>query len=814
MLTIDKQLLTTDGKQLLAESLKLQEEVDLLIHLVEQGLQTGKQPGMVKNLQRLMSLKPRDPLARDLYRKYRWQQRLGWFGATMADAFSIAVPYRTRATLEDSMLRKWFALAVLVFLISFAAMTWSVIIYLRGPNLTLAVEVADDLLASGALTLAVDGDNHIITGPDFELKLTLGTHDFTVLQGETVIHNPESFKIEKEGLQVLRITSSEMDLVGWIPPTPEPSPTPGADKKQNLPAAIASTDANDSFAGLSLKDEWSKNSLGINFVWIPGGRFRMGSELTPPLEANESPVDVHITRGMWVATTELTQGQWKPIMGVTPWMAFQDKQVNDKNAATHITWNEAVDFCQRLTDRERRAGNIPVEWEFRLPTEAEWEYFCRAGSFSAYCFGDDISQLSEYAWWKENAQDKGEGFAHEVGKLKPNEWGLYDIHGNVFELCYDSYVSQLPGGADPCVAEPAIAGKISRGGGWAYFGPEFARCSNRRHLKREDRRNSMGMRLVVAPVNRRSASGYGRVSQSPSETSGTARRLSAGDWSILPASASTDWTLSDKVLRAERGQEMSFAWTKETFSNFEMTFEVECSDDANGGVLLRAPAPHATFQNVLEVHIGEGRDAVLPGTKHPSCGGLYLSNSLQPPLDPGGDGNSHLDVGADIAAYKPGQWNHVKIVLMGQVLSVELNGQLVLWRTLRDLAIPYPHFGETLNRPSGYIGLQCFVGTISYRNVSVQPIAWVPPKLGLSTSRSKIGSRQLRHDGSESGDGFHIDYCDDLGSVDQLIQNTSNGCVTPEHDRSRSARLGSIIAKCSSSNFTELSVESFSLDSG
>ncbi|MBC8355819.1 MAG: protein kinase [Planctomycetes bacterium] len=156
LLTVDKQLLTADGKQLLDSSLKLQEDVDLLVHLIEEGLRTGKQRGMVKNLQRLLQLKPKDPLARDLYRKYRWQQRLGWFGTMLADAVSLAIPCRTRSWFDEPLLRKWFALATLVGLTSFGLMSWAVVIYLkRNGRTTATVTIAGDALERSDLEITI-----------------------------------------------------------------------------------------------------------------------------------------------------------------------------------------------------------------------------------------------------------------------------------------------------------------------------------------------------------------------------------------------------------------------------------------------------------------------------------------------------------------------------------------------------------------------------------------------------------------------------------------------------------------------------------
>ncbi|MDA1054870.1 MAG: serine/threonine-protein kinase [Planctomycetota bacterium] len=130
LVKIDKQLMTVESQQLLDESLKLAEEVDLLIHLIEQGLNGGKQTGMFRNMQRLLQLQPRNPLVRDLYRKFRWQQRLGWFGATLADVVSLAGG-RKRSIHDEPLLRKWLAMAAVVFLISFGLMTWAVMSYLN-----------------------------------------------------------------------------------------------------------------------------------------------------------------------------------------------------------------------------------------------------------------------------------------------------------------------------------------------------------------------------------------------------------------------------------------------------------------------------------------------------------------------------------------------------------------------------------------------------------------------------------------------------------------------------------------------------------
>jgi len=134
-------------------------------------------------------------------------------------------------------------------------------------------------------------------------------------------------------------------------------------------------------------------------------------------------------------------------------------------SAAHVSWEDAVAFCEKLTEQERKAGRLPDDWEYTLPTEAQWEYACRAGTTTVYSFGDDVSKLGDYAWFRDNTYDINENFIHEVGTKKANRWGLSDMHGNVWEWCRDSYTKKLPGGRDPEVT-PVGSDPVCRGGSW------------------------------------------------------------------------------------------------------------------------------------------------------------------------------------------------------------------------------------------------------------------------------------------------------------------------------------------------------------
>ena len=203
--------------------------------------------------------------------------------------------------------------------------------------------------------------------------------------------------------------------------------------------------------------EVKSNTIGMELIKIPAGNFAMGE--------GGYAVAVTLTKPFWLGKTEVTQGQWKQVMGTEPWEGQQFVQIDEDNAASYASWKEATAFCQRLTDTDHKNGKLPAGESYRLPTEAEWEYACRAGTTTSFSFGDDETQLGDYAWFNGNAMNAGEKYAHAVGTKKPNPWGLHDMHGNVWEWCSDSYGNALPGGADP-VGPGKGWYRVLRGGSW------------------------------------------------------------------------------------------------------------------------------------------------------------------------------------------------------------------------------------------------------------------------------------------------------------------------------------------------------------
>jgi formylglycine-generating enzyme required for sulfatase activity len=166
----------------------------------------------------------------------------------------------------------------------------------------------------------------------------------------------------------------------------------------------------------------------MEMVWIEAGTFTMGSKGG---RTDEGPQhEVTISRGFYLGKYETTQGQWEAVMGTTPWSGKELVQENPNSPAVYISFDDMQAFVDRLNEA---AGAF---W-YRLPTEAEWEYAARAGTTTLWSFGTDLNQLLDYAWYNFNAKFDDGDYAHAVGTKLPNPWGLYDMHGNVYEVVQD-----------------------------------------------------------------------------------------------------------------------------------------------------------------------------------------------------------------------------------------------------------------------------------------------------------------------------------------------------------------------------------------
>lgn len=222
--------------------------------------------------------------------------------------------------------------------------------------------------------------------------------------------------------------------------------------------------------------------LKAKFALIPSGSFMMGSPADEvDRNTDEKPLRVTISRSFYIQTTQVTQGQWKTVMGNMPF-SFNDG--GDDCPVENVSWIDTQAFIQKLNSHEKMD-------RYRLPTEAEWEYAARAGSNTAYCFGNDPGLLSEYAWYDKNS----EGKTHPVGRMKPNAWGLYDMHGNVFEWVKDWYRDYpFSSVTDPEGPRSGSCG-VNRGGSWGSAA-RHCRSANRDYNGPDDHYSVLGFRLV------------------------------------------------------------------------------------------------------------------------------------------------------------------------------------------------------------------------------------------------------------------------------------------------------------------------------
>jgi sulfatase modifying factor 1 len=231
------------------------------------------------------------------------------------------------------------------------------------------------------------------------------------------------------------------------------------------------------------------NSIGITLLLISAGTFTMGSPASEKdRDDDETQHQVTLSKPFYMGRTEVTQGQWKKVMGTEPWKGEDYVQEGDDYPAVYISWDDAVAFCKKLSAQEGKT--------YRLPTEAEWEYACRGGTKTAFSFGDDEADLEKYAWFDGNAWDINEKYAHRAAQKQPNPFGLHDMHGNVWEWCsdwhgdYPSSPLTVPQGPD------SVSFRVLRGGSWVG-GPNLVRCALRNSITPEYRVFNYGFRLVL-----------------------------------------------------------------------------------------------------------------------------------------------------------------------------------------------------------------------------------------------------------------------------------------------------------------------------
>ena len=233
------------------------------------------------------------------------------------------------------------------------------------------------------------------------------------------------------------------------------------------------------------------DGVKLELALIPAGKFMMGSPATEEYrQSNEDPQhEATLSRAFYMGKNLVTQEQYKKVVGSNP-ANFRAPQ----NPVEVVAWDDAQEFCKKLSALSGKT--------IRLPTEAEWEYSCRAGSTTAFCFGDDDKQLADYAWYGSNPAVEGcppgnsNNVSHPVGGKKPNAWGLYDMHSNLWEWCQDWYGKYLPGSMTDPQGPAQGTERIVRGGSW-YGNSGNCRSAYRLRYIPTRRGGNVGFRVVA-----------------------------------------------------------------------------------------------------------------------------------------------------------------------------------------------------------------------------------------------------------------------------------------------------------------------------
>ena len=229
-------------------------------------------------------------------------------------------------------------------------------------------------------------------------------------------------------------------------------------------------------------------NIGIELLPIPAGSFMMGSPTSETAPNNETQHRVTISQPFWLGKYEVTQGEWESVMGSNP---SKFTALGKDAPVEQVSWENAQVFCAKLN--ASTADRRPAGYEYCLPTEAQWEYACRAGTTGAYA-GD----LDDMAWYVRNSGSS----THPVGQKQANAWGLYDMHGNVWEWCWDWNGDYPTGSASDPVGASSGQSRVCRGGGWNN---DAGRCrAAHRSVNTPGYRGSaLGFRLCLAPGRER-----------------------------------------------------------------------------------------------------------------------------------------------------------------------------------------------------------------------------------------------------------------------------------------------------------------------
>jgi formylglycine-generating enzyme required for sulfatase activity/serine/threonine protein kinase len=349
-------------------------------------------------------------------------------------------------------------------------------------------------------------------GEPITLTLRAGAHELLATRGEMVVKTRQ-FSLRRGGRESVRVEYVPPPARETVTKTetpvapPESKPQPAEPPPTPVPAVATTATPAPQPTPPAASPTWTSRSTGMTFALIPTGDFVMGS--ADGDDDEKPPHPVKISKSFYLSIHEVTQGEYKEVMGNNPsWFSAggdgKDKvagQSTDRHPVEQVSWKDAIAFCNKLSGRDglkpyyRSEEGEPLGGDgYRLPTEAEWEYACRARSTTKYSFGDDESRLKQYAWYDESYST---GTTHPVGKKDPNAFGLYDMHGNVWEWCWDWYDKDYynrSSNVDPMNTNPGTD-RVLRGGSWLYVAA-YLRSSFRAGSEPANRDGNIGFRLA------------------------------------------------------------------------------------------------------------------------------------------------------------------------------------------------------------------------------------------------------------------------------------------------------------------------------
>jgi len=275
----------------------------------------------------------------------------------------------------------------------------------------------------------------------------------------------------------------------------------GFDKQQDLVPGSRTSAGRTGFGGPAAPEPFDparkapfRNSLGMRMLHVAPGEFLMGSPETEKDRGyDEVQHPVLLTRDFWLGQFEVTQAEWEAVMETNP-----SDRPDPLAPVEQVSWIEADEFCRKLTEREHQTGLLPQDWTYALPTEAQWEYACRAGTAHCVQFREPEEALSDYGWFDGNSGNR----THAVGSKLPNPWGFHDLHGNVYEWCRDwhsdSEFQESKVTPDP-TGPPSGDNRVHRGGSWIDDTADDCRSAARSRDTPDYRYTYLGFRLAAVP---------------------------------------------------------------------------------------------------------------------------------------------------------------------------------------------------------------------------------------------------------------------------------------------------------------------------